>query len=66
MNSTTPLTDRADQHDAAQISTDTMQQIAVPFAAAANDAEFYRNPLWEVVGAMAVLFALLAILTASG
>jgi hypothetical protein len=64
MNSPTPVTDRSDQHPA-QISTDTMQQIAAPFAEAANDGEFYRNPLWLVAGAMAFLFGILAMLIAS-
>lgn len=66
MNSLTPLNNRSDQHDARQISTDAIQQIAAPFAEAANDADFYRNPLWLVVGAMACLFTLLACLMAAG
>jgi hypothetical protein len=37
-----------------------------PLAEAANDREFYRNPLWLVAGAMGLLFALLACLTAAG
>ena len=43
-----------------------MQQIAAPFAEAANDGEFYRNPLWLVVGAFGLLFTLLACLVVSG
>jgi hypothetical protein len=66
MNSIPPLIDRSNQHDAAQLSTDAMQQIAAPFAEAANDGEFYRNPLWLVAGAFALLFTLLACLVASG
>ena len=65
MNSPTPVTDRSDQHPALQNSTDTMQQIAAPFAEAANDGELYRNPLWLVAGAMACLFGILALLIAS-
>jgi hypothetical protein len=66
MNSPTPLTERSEPHDAAQLSTDRMQQIAAPFAEAANDGDFYRNPLWLVAGAMGLLFALLACLAAAG
>jgi hypothetical protein len=66
MSSPTPFTDRSDQHDSPQPATDAMQQIAAPFAEAANDGEFYRNPLWLVAGAMGLLFALLACLTAAG
>jgi hypothetical protein len=66
MNFPTPVTESSDRHDAAQISTDAMQQIAAPFSEAANDADFYRNPLWVVVGAFGLLFTLLALLVASG
>jgi hypothetical protein len=66
MNSQTPVTVGSDQHEAQLSSTDTMQQIAAPFAEAANDGEFYRNPLWVVVGAFALLFTLLACLVVSG
>ena len=54
MNFRTSVTERSDVHDAAQISADDVEQIAAPFAEAANDAEFYRNPLRVVVGAFAL------------
>jgi hypothetical protein len=46
--------------------SDAAPQVAAPFAEAANDDDFYRNPLWMVVGAMACLFTILACLVASG
>jgi hypothetical protein len=66
MNSPTPLPDRSDQHAASQTSADAVRQVAVPFAEAANDDDFYRNPLWIVAFALASLFAILACLAASG
>ncbi|HKR37519.1 MAG TPA: hypothetical protein VJT10_21935 [Steroidobacteraceae bacterium] len=66
MRSPTPDIDRSDQHGIQQIATDVVQHIAAPFAEAANDDEFYRNPLWIVVGAFGFLFAILACLVASG
>ena len=66
MNSATPVIDRSDQHDAPPPSTDAVPHIAAPFAEAANDGDFYSNPLRMVVIALACLFALLACLVASG
>lgn len=66
MNSATSVIDRADQHDAPQPSTDAVPLIAAPSAEAADDGDFYSNPLWMVVGALACLFTLLACLVASG
>jgi hypothetical protein len=66
MSFPTRLPDRSDEHTDLLTVSDVAPQIAAPFAEAANDVEFYRNPLWLVVGAMALLFALLACLVASG
>jgi hypothetical protein len=54
-----------DHHDAAQPATDAVPHIAAPFSEAANDGDFYSNPLWMVAIALACLFALLACLVAS-
>jgi len=66
MNSPTPFNDRSARHDAPHVATDAMQHIAAPFAEAANDGDFYRDPLWMVVVAMTLLFVLLACLTVAG
>jgi hypothetical protein len=66
MNSPAPLPNRSDQRAAEQTSVDAVSHIVAPFAEAANDGDFYRNPLWMVAGALACLFALLACLVASG
>jgi hypothetical protein len=66
MSSPTPLPDRSDPPAAMPTLSDAAPHIAAPFAEAANDDEFYRNPLWLVVGACACLFAILACLVASG
>lgn len=66
MSSPTPLADQSDQPHIQQVAADAVQHIAAPFAAAANDGEFYRNPLWLVAAAMGCLFTILACLVASG
>jgi hypothetical protein len=66
MSYPTRLPDRSDEHTDMLIVSDAAPQVAAPFAEAANDDDFYRNPLWLVVGAMAVLFTVLACLVASG
>ena len=66
MNSLTTLPDRSDQHAATPVLSDAAPQVAEPLGEAANDDDFYRNPLWMVAVAMACLFAILACLVASG
>ena len=65
MSSTAPLPERSPAHAAEQISPDDVPHIAAPFAEAANDGDFYRNPLWEVVLAMACLATILICLVVS-
>jgi hypothetical protein len=65
MNSPDALSDRSGPHAAEHISPDDVPQIAAPFAVAANDGEFYSNPLWEVTLAFACLATILVCLVAS-
>jgi hypothetical protein len=65
MNSPDALSDRPGPYAAEQISPDDVPHIAAPFAEAANDGDFYRNPLWEVTLALACLATLLVCLVAS-
>lgn len=66
MSYPTRLPDRSNEHTDMLAVSDVAPQVAAPFAEAANDDEFYRNPLWPVVGATALLFAILACLVVSG
>jgi len=65
MNSPDPLSDRSGPYAAEHISPDDVPHIAVPFTEAANDGDFYRNPMWEVALAMACLATILVCLVAS-
>jgi hypothetical protein len=65
MNSPDPLSDRSGPYAAERISPDDVPHIAAPFDEAANESDFYRNPLWEVVLAMACLATILVCLVAS-
>jgi hypothetical protein len=65
MNSPDPISDRSGPYAAEHISPDDVPHIAVPFTEAANEGEFYSNPLWEVTLALACLATILVCLVAS-
>lgn len=65
MNSPDPLSDRSGPYAAEHISPDDVPRIAAPFTEAANESDFYRNPLWDVTLALACLATILVCLMAS-
>jgi hypothetical protein len=65
MNTPDPISHRSGPYAAERISPDDVPHIAVPFTEAANDSEFYSNPLWEVTLALACLATILVCLVAS-
>ncbi len=65
MKSSNPLSDPSGPYAAEHISPDDVPHIAAPFTEAANDSQFYRNPLWEVTLALACLAAIFVCLMAS-